>query len=641
MKFNDRFVQNTYDALFQVPKPPTAPNVVASELSGKVILDWGTDIDAVTSTEEKINQPGDFKFEGYNIYQLSSGSSTLESAKRIVTFDLDTDPTTVLDETFDIESGQILTLPVQFGTNSGVHRSFTFTRDYVRDIDKLANGQEYYLAVTAYSVSQIPGYLPAALESQVRILTVRPKIPYGTVYQTGAGDTVAVTHLSGVSDGFVRPIVVDPARSTGDTYQVRFDTLGTWYLANITKNTVVLADQTNQSGDTNYKSVEGGVYLEVVGPRPGMKEWSIVGTRRFSPVGGFSGLGLEGFSNAGDPTAYDVDNGTIGMAGHFAFGGIGTSLTSPDQYKTTFLKLAAVDPTALWDPSVAQADTNFSMAYRYCRAAANPPADPSFAPWITNPVSGYPYQGIDYGVPFSAWDMSTNPPTRLAVGHFENNVVDGRVDGRYWPYHASDPVDNITAREFCFIFSKPYSTTPDSSLMVNISNNATTPLMWVMVCSRRNATAWVSGDEFHITAAGVNLPADTFQYVLPAPQKTTANEKASIDKIKVFPNPYYAFNPAETNRFVRFVTINNLPPKVKIRIFNLAGQLVRTIDKDNTDQFQRWDLNNQDNFPVASGIYIAHLECTLASGEIVSKVLKIAVILEQEVPNTYGERAFQ
>jgi hypothetical protein len=476
----------------------------------------------------------------------------------------------------------------------------------------------------------------------VRVLTVRPKIPYGTTYQTGAGDIIPVTHISGSSDGSVVPTVVDPTRSTGDTYQVRFDTAGTWYLKNITKNTVVLADQTNQSGDTNYKSVEGGVYLQVVGPKPGMKEWQIVGTRRFSPVGGFTGLGLEGFSDAGNPTAYDQDNGTIGMAGHFAFGGIGTTLTSPDQYKTTFLKLAAVDPVTLWDPSVPQADTNFSFAYRYCRAAANAPADTSFARWITNPTSGYPYQGTDYGVPFSAWDMSTNPPTRLAVGHFENNVVGGRVDGRYWPYYANEAAgDNVTAREFIFIFKKPYSTTPDPSLEVNMSNNATTPLMWVMVCNRRNPNPWVSGDEFHILAAGVNLPADTFQYVLPAPQKTTANEKASIDKIKVFPNPYYAFNPAETNRFVRFVTFNNMPPKAKIRIFNLAGQLVRTIEKDNTDQFQRWDLNNQANFPVASGIYIAHLECTLSSGEIVTKVLKIAIILEQEVPNTYGERAFQ
>ena len=237
--------------------------------------------------------------------------------------------------------------------------------------------------------------------------------------------------------------------------------------------------------------------------------------------------------------------------------------------------------------------------------------------------------------------MSTNPPTRLAVGHFENNVVNGRVDGRYWPYTASDAIDNVTAREFCFIFNRPYSTTPDPALQVNLFANATTPLMWVMVCSRRNSSDWVAGDQFEIVAAGVNLPADIFEYTLPAPRKTVADEKASVDKIKVFPNPYYAFNPAETNRFVRFVTFNNMPRQAKIRLFNLSGQLVRTIDKNSDDQFLRWDLTNEDNFPVASGLYIAHLELTLSSGEVSQKVLKIAVIQEQEVPDTYGEQAFQ
>jgi hypothetical protein len=104
----------------------------------------------------------------------------------------------------------------------------------------------------------------------------------------------------------------------------------------------------------------------------------------------------------------------------------------------------------------------------------------------------------------------------------------------------------------------------------------------------------------------------------------------------VFPNPYYAFNAAETNRFARFVTFNNLPPKATIRIFNLAGQLVRRLDKDDTSQFLRWDLANQANFPVASGIYVAHLEMTLPTdNSMVTKVLKVAIIQEQEILNSY------
>ncbi|MEK6756958.1 MAG: hypothetical protein AABZ02_12465, partial [Bacteroidota bacterium] len=129
MKFNDRFVQNTYDGLFQVPSAPATPNVKIAELDERVTLEWGSDLDRVANSENKINNPGDYRFEGYNVYQFPSRSSALSEAKRIAIFDTPSDPTVILDEQFDLKSGQILKVPVQFGTNSGVKRVFEFKRD--------------------------------------------------------------------------------------------------------------------------------------------------------------------------------------------------------------------------------------------------------------------------------------------------------------------------------------------------------------------------------------------------------------------------------------------------------------------------------------------------------------------------------
>ncbi|HXG01578.1 MAG TPA: hypothetical protein VNL69_12350, partial [Bacteroidota bacterium] len=106
MKFNDQFVQNTFNALFQVPKPPVAPDVKVSELDGQVILEWGSNLTRVNEIENTINQPGAYKFEGYNVYQLPSRSSRLSEGRRIATFDLPTDPSVVLDLQFDPNSGQ-------------------------------------------------------------------------------------------------------------------------------------------------------------------------------------------------------------------------------------------------------------------------------------------------------------------------------------------------------------------------------------------------------------------------------------------------------------------------------------------------------------------------------------------------------
>jgi hypothetical protein len=637
MKFNDRFVQNTFDALFQVPKPPLPPDVKVAELDGQVVLEWGSNVQRVRDVEERIAQPGAYRFEGYNVYQLPSRGSRLSEAKRIVTYDTPDDPTVVLDEQFDEKSGQILRIPVQFGSNSGIKRFFNFNRDYIRDIDKIYNGQEYYLAVTAYSVATVPGFLPTTLESDAIILTVRPKVPFGKIYGARFGDTLKVTK-TGKSDGVVRPIVIDPTRLTGNTYQVRFADAGggstTWSLVNTTLNRTLLSGETNQSGDDLYKIVDG-IFLKVEGPPPGMKDWAVPkGTRRvtFADANGFGFEGFEGAIGWDDPA-------------HF-FGNTSNRAVPASQLKDVILRWGqasassqtnGLSPYGGWDRD-ASTDPNFSYGYRYVRNGQLAPARPEFAQYLVNPAGGtYGYNDYKISVPLSAWDAEANPPARLAVGFLENNVAAGLVDGRYYP--PSNGVQDNTAssgpREWLFIFNKPYTgATPDPSLQVNILTNGL-PVMWWCTFNRRGNNLWdepTGTNEFLIMANHVNTPSTVFTFTAPATQSGLEIEKASAEKVGVFPNPYYAFNAAETNRFFRFVTFNNLPRKATFRIFNLAGQLVRTLQKDDDSQFFRWDLTNHAQFPVASGIYIVHIDMPDIG---VTKVLKLAIIQEQEVLDTY------
>ena len=627
MKANDNAVQETFNLLFKVAKAPASPVVKVTELDGEIILDWGSNGGAVAATENKIAEPGHYVFEGYNLYQFPSPSAPLAQAKRIATYDLVNDIKVVLNEQFDLASGAFLKVPIQFGSDAGIKRILDVKKNYLLDVNKVYNGSEYYFAITAYSVTNVPGYI-AALESNPSILTVVPKVPYGQVLTAKGGDTLKVT-VGGASDGKSVPLVINPGALTGDTYKVTFDDTKSpteWSVLDVTKaNKVMLSGQTNQSGDDNYLFVDG-IMVKVFGPNPGMLSYSIPsGTRRFSPVGGRIGLGLEGFSAAGDPSAYDVALGTIGMAGHFAFGGIGTSL-KPSDYHSVVLKMAPV-PATLWDPKATPTSANYSKGYRYLRAVGttSTPADPSFAPWIIKKESGYPYQDYNWGVPFSAWDIDVTPPVRLMVGHFENNVVGGLLDGRYWPGLTS--VDNDGPREFAFIFAKAYSETPDPLMAANISSNATMPLMWVMTCARRNDPPYVEADQFQIIAGRLNTSKVTYTFTSPAPLSGPEMETASAKKIGVFPNPYYASNLAESSRFDRFVTFNNLPKNAVIRIFNLSGQLVRTLEKNSANQFMRWDLMNARNYPVASGIYIAYVEVPELG---FTKTLKFTIIQQQE-----------
>jgi hypothetical protein len=81
---------------------------------------------------------------------------------------------------------------------------------------------------------------------------------------------------------------------------------------------------------------------------------------------------------------------------------------------------------------------------------------------------------------------------------------------------------------------------------------------------------------------------------------------------------------------VQFTHLPDDGSQTKIRIFDLAGQPVRTIVHDGSSQFVHWDLKNNYNVPVASGMYLAYVETD--SG---SKTLKLGVLQPEQRIDVY------
>jgi hypothetical protein len=82
------------------------------------------------------------------------------------------------------------------------------------------------------------------------------------------------------------------------------------------------------------------------------------------------------------------------------------------------------------------------------------------------------------------------------------------------------------------------------------------------------------------------------------------------------------------------MTFNHLPRQATVRIFNLAGVLVRTLTKDDDTQFMNWDLNNERGLAAAAGIYLAHIELHDAKGiDLGTKVLKLMIVPAAETSN--------
>ncbi len=94
-------------------------------------------------------------------------------------------------------------------------------------------------------------------------------------------------------------------------------------------------------------------------------------------------------------------------------------------------------------------------------------------------------------------------------------------------------------------------------------------------------------------------------------QVETSNDsaaQAALNLINIVPNPYYGYSSYESSRLDTRVRIINLPPVCNVSIFSLNGTLIRVFQKNSPETYMDWDLQNSYNVPIASGMYIIHVD---------------------------------
>ena len=79
----DALAQAAFDVNFELPAPPSAPNVNVTELNGQVILEWSNTPQSnnylESYREEDPFAPDDnpdYEFEGYKVYQFADAADT-------------------------------------------------------------------------------------------------------------------------------------------------------------------------------------------------------------------------------------------------------------------------------------------------------------------------------------------------------------------------------------------------------------------------------------------------------------------------------------------------------------------------------------------------------------------------------------
>lgn len=610
LKTNDLLAQQVYDNLFVVPSIPT-PNVQTTALDNKIILNWGFDPAAVAKVENTDIQG--YSFQGYDVYQLPSSSSTLEDGVLLERYDKVDGITQIFDTVYGGQFNEInIPVLVEKGSDNGITRNMTLTTDQLTHLP-FRNGQEYYFAVVAYAYNPAPAYPFHTVKSPVQIKTVIPQMPNpGIRYNGISGDTLATVHTStsgALSNGFVYPVVVDPTKVTGDHYIVTFDSAG-WNLTDSTKNKVLLTGQTNQLGDGNYLIIDG-IQTKVQGPNLGINTIEETDANDVVVDGAVGrippSLGTTGYIVTNRNGAV---NGAYGDRTFDRFLEWGSDDVIIDFTKTS-LTWDYITETVHIDQSTGQP---YRAPFAVFRRTATGNMIRLFAGFWDTDTSG------TWNVDGSWFDPNYDKPCFEPIYCWQGYDASGNEINYDTTNDAQYVIDNdlYTSAHSTFgsstgEFQYPFVT---ATLFAMYSAGATPPY----------------GHKVVFITNKPNTSADKFSYTAPTVSSSTDLAKSDVEKIQVFPNPYYGFNYREVSRSQHYVTFSHLPNKATIRIFDLAGVQVNKIDKNDATQFAKWYLVNQNNLPVASGIYVAYIDMPDLG---VQKILKLAIVQEQQILPVY------
>lgn len=618
LRFFDKTAQAAFNTNFNLPSPPPQPQVDVATDHGQVHLSWDS------SSRTNYNQPG-WDFEGYNVYQ---GSTVAGPWKRIATYDEINNRLVIFDEVFDVTTGQTLpSYPTAFGSNTGIQFDHLITQDAVRG-GELHDGMDYYFAVTAYSVNDAPpAGLPKVLENAQTVIRVRPqRAPAGTDLSTASATPVTYLRKDGTKPPATDVVTVDvinPALVTGHTYKVTFSPtvplfsgqVGTdtatvkfaWTLTDSTTGDVKETGQLNKRGDEDYRVVDG-LLIKVSGAYfPAFQDaaYQNLNTAHRRALAGVS-AGLEFFG------------GGAGLGDTF-FGSTINPVAHPDSFKSVEIRFSSV---------------NTQKAYRYLRLQRQSDGG---AP---NGDRVYPYAGF-HTCNFQVWDVTNN--VQLDAAFVERGVTDatgtllgpGAQLASFDSTWAPRPDDLATGnREYLFVLNRPYSSTPKAEFDSDQLDDGGFPLLYALWSTLRGASDVIDdGDKFKFTWANPATTNDVYVFGTSALVSNNSSLAANnLSRIRVVPNPYYNRSRYEISQFNRIVRFINMPETATVKIFNLSGKLIRTLEKTNaSSSILEWDLETDNQLPVASGVYVYLIDAGSA-GQTFGRVV---VFMEKERLNNF------
>ncbi|MCF8355732.1 MAG: hypothetical protein K9H48_14870 [Melioribacteraceae bacterium] len=681
LKRKDLAAQIAYDLDFNLTDAPPAPKLHSRPQDHGVTLWWEPNAEDYDEFDplipEQLTFPDSvvivddttYNFEGYRVWQFSDLAGS--DPQLLAVYDIQNGIKDISSYVYDfVNVTGIDPDPVIQAPDDGIKRFIYLTYDAFTNTP-FNNGSPYYFGVTAYGYSKWSD--PPILESTPVVIEVRPSarsIGYTSEYL--ADEDVVATQISGDGDGRVTFKVVDPDGLTGKPYRVVIngdavnDNL-TYSLFRDDGNTLSNAMGTGDSLDAEGNPVNDYTILIDSSRIPKMP-YSMSWIDTLKNWIKADSAGYEDFVNYNDyanktklsTAVFDSDTSSVIVMDGFIpiienvgqnkinevvtnhrvkgiseFANADGELSEPVDVYYRPQDTTVISSTGNWYVKSSKTGqfvfqklpANEGLGFNTYEIRFTSTGSQYY---LMNFIPGFTFvtknDTMGRGtIPFEVWDLgndvnSDTDDVRLTVkivdydgGNLERAIQDSMwsqtpsgvwesiyvydASGSFSPDSMPARSGNSSEKDFKFGNFDFVGEIPDEGTVIRVSSWK--PLQ--------------SGNSFELTLNSADFN-----------DKTAA--RTNVDKISVFPNPYFGAHSLELGKYQRFMRFIGLPQEVTIRIFSLSGVFVRKLQKNDNSEYVDWDLLNADALPVASGIYIAYIDMP----GIGTKTMKLAVIQEQQ-----------
>ncbi|MFQ5706692.1 MAG: hypothetical protein ACE5HO_04535 [bacterium] len=639
---NAQISQQVFEADYRFAKPPNKPRLVAVPGDEKVTLYWDTGAEAsfdpfVARANPKEPEKG-FDFEGYKIYRSQDFSfndtQTITDSRGIPFLSVPLKQSNGVPAQFDLINEFSGLSEIEFagrgvrfdlGNNSGLAHTFV-------DSNNVVNGVTYFYAVTSYDHGDVKAEL-APSESQRSIQ--RDAVTREFTLDVNTAMVVPGPPAAGFADPQVNNGPGDLAlRETGNaTGRVRVQFLDPFQVVDGKKYEVDFVD-------VPIDSVNSKVGYSVIDLKPQIRSFVARDTLFVSLfVENLVAGSITVRESSGaevDPSRYEVDFDRGRIRGtspgalpdgetftiSFQFKPVANSLSINNEDNNPVfdgLRVFAENEETALDPErsgfkIRETNTNFEVESIGLATLGNPAPFPAdfeihFVDYDTT-ADGRLVNAPDttlrqlggVAAPFTIIDAETGERVRFFIAETVPALRNKR-----WDFQESITIIRPNFKQFTqTVYQVKFS--PPSDTVRTADGTADSLIVF------DDPIYPGEGDVFLFFSKKPFEAGDKYSFTTSAPSFDKQEARNALDDVIVVPNPYIAFSaseiaaPRSDQRDDLQIQFRHLPQKCTVRIYTIVGELVDTIEKDDTSDFVTWRLLTFESQQTSYGIYIYHVD---------------------------------